>query len=470
MPVTIEAIQHALSTSEETGQVEFKIQGPRDSELAERICGMANSRTGGMILLGVEDATGRVVGITKPQATADTAIRAVRLVKPNPPAVPEVVAWADQQIVVLPIPPNNGDLYQAGGVFWLRKGSQTFPMNRTEIEAHLHNTGTTRWERLPCRQMSLADLDTERVTAYVQGRIARRRSLADIPLPELLLGIECATQDAQTGEIAPTHAGMLLFGREPQLAIPHSELICVQYPDQLGLVRWTDRQICEGTLPEIIEAAATFLQRHTRAAARLTGFRRVDQPEYPLEALREAVVNAVAHRDYSRLGQAIRVAIFADRIEVISPGCLLPGITTQDLAAGRVASQPRNPLLVQLLRDLPGGYMERMGMGIRLMQQEMAQAGLPPPEFVEQQEVSVIFRNGAAAMSDITGQLNEHQLRAWQIVQERGSITTMEYVEATGAAERTALRELSAMVQLGLLQREGKRRAARYLRAFNSAT
>jgi ATP-dependent DNA helicase RecG len=456
-----------LNISEETGLVEFKRNAPRDSDLAARICGMANSRKGGTILFGVEDATGRVVGLAKPHATIDAITRALRLVKPAVPLAgtgPEVIGIDNLPLVALTILPNNGELYQAGGTFWIRRGSQTFPMTRAEIEEHLHSSGVTHWERTLCLRATLADLDMDLVNRYLVERATRRgRPLGPLTPEEMLIGMECAGRDPATGELHPTNAGLLFFGRDPQLYLPHSEVVCILYPDPIGLKRWIDRQICQGTLPEIIDQTFTFLHRHISVSAEIRGFHREDRPEYPLEALREAVVNAVAHRDYARLGESIRVFIYPDRIEVHSPGLLLPGITPEDLAQMRVPSRPRNPLIAQLFRDMPG-YMERVGAGIRLMIHEMRAWGLRDPDFMEQQEVIVIFRNDQPAGGDVTGQLNTRQLQAWRIVQEAGSISTGEYVTATGISERTAYRELNEMVAWGILERRGKRRAARYYR------
>ncbi len=92
--------------------------------------------------------------------------------------------------------------------------------------------------------------------------------------------------------------------------------------------------------------------------ARVEGWKRIDIPEYSLEVLREAVINAVMHRDYSKRGESIRVLYYPDRVEVHSPGLLLPGITVEHMERGEVQSKLRNPILAGLLRDIPG-YMER---------------------------------------------------------------------------------------------------------------
>src|SRR5258708_5805528 len=129
--------------------------------------------------------------------------------------------------------------------------------------------------------------------------------------------------------------------------------------------------------------------------AKIEGWKRIDLPDYQIEALREAVVNAVIHRDYSRRGESIRVFYYADRIEIHSPGLLLPGITVEQMQRGEVSSKLRNPILAGLLRDIPG-YMERIGSGIRLMLNETKEMGLPPPEFKEQSEFVVTFRKALA--------------------------------------------------------------------------
>ena len=164
---------------------------------------------------------------------------------------------------------------------------------------------------------------------------------------------------------------MLMFGYDPQLPLSQSEVVCIKYNDTLGVRSYVDRKNFLGTLPELIDHASSFLRQYIRVGATIRGFYREDEPEYPYEAIREAVVNAIVHRDYSRVGETVRVFMYADRIEVRSPGGLLPGITLQELTAMRVTSTPRNPVLAGFLRDIPG-YMERIGSGIRFMNQRDA--------------------------------------------------------------------------------------------------
>jgi len=136
------AIRDVIQTGE-TPTVEFKIASPRIGELAERICGLANA-LGGLIIIGVEDQTWEVVGVKNVSKTVDNILKAARLCKPTvrlEPPTPQVVTIDDKQLVMAHIPPNDGTLYQAGGVCWTRRGTHTVSLDVTEIEEFLHSRG-----------------------------------------------------------------------------------------------------------------------------------------------------------------------------------------------------------------------------------------------------------------------------------------------------------------------------------------
>lgn len=243
------AIRQMLADGESVA-VEFKIKAPRPAELAERICGMANGR-GGTLLIGIADATGEVVGLEKPNDAIDIVLRAARTVKPPVTLVApgaEVCLLDGRPIVVAQVPLNDGELYQAGGVCWIRRGTHTVPMTTTEIAEHMNATGALRWETQLCPNTRLDHLDAALLERYLAFRTERSRlNLRHTPQEELLLGLNCAARDPQTGDVRPTNVGVLMFGYDPQFHIPQSEVVCVRYKDSLGAGKYVDRKIISGS-------------------------------------------------------------------------------------------------------------------------------------------------------------------------------------------------------------------------------
>lgn len=490
MPKLSELALRQLIAGGETNIVELKRASPRPTEMAERLCGMANAQ-GGIIIVGVEDADLEIVGVPESRIalTIDVMLRAARQIEPKlllEPPEPEIYVLDGKRLVVATVPPNRGPLYQSSGVCWIRRGTYTVPLSVAEMLELANDRGLVSWERQPAWKATMEDINMERVRAYLSQRSERSHSsgrLAD--LGNVLVGLDCATIRGG-GEIVPTNAGVLFFGYEPQRHILQSDVVCVLFRDEQGVGGYIDRRNVTGTIQELIDEAEAFLNRYVAVGARIEGWKRIDLPEYPIEALREALVNAVIHRDYSRSGESIRIFYFTDRVEVHSPGLLLPGITVEQMERGEVASKLRNPVLANLLKDVPG-YMERLGSGIRFMLSETKRLKLPPPEFRETSEFMVTFRKASdssvsepktlfpdefergisaakSVLSGPAGALNQKQrfALALRYVQEHGSITNREYREMTGVSEQTANRDLELMVEQKELGRVGKTRNRRY--------
>src|SRR5437868_1866620 len=244
----------------------------------------------------------------------------------------------------------------------------------------------------------MEDLDMGKVEAYLKQRSTRERQPGRFEhVEQILVGMGCAVVRA-SGEVVPTNAGLLFFGYDPQFFLIQGEVVCVLFRETVGASRYADRKNVRGTLQDLIDGAEAFLNRYIAVGARVEGWKRIDIPEYSIEVLREALINAVVHRDYSKRGESVRVFCYPDRIEIHSPGLLLPGITVGQMERGEVQSKLRNPVLAGLLRDIPG-YMERLGSGIRFMLDETKHMGLPGPEFREMGEFIVTFRQALALLS-----------------------------------------------------------------------
>jgi ATP-dependent DNA helicase RecG len=380
-------------------------------------------------------------------------------------------------------------VYQSSGVFWVRRGTHTVPLEVSELLELLGDKGLVDWEHQPVRGATMEDIDMGKVEAYLKERSTRERQPGRFEhMEQILVGMGCAVV-RDGGEVVPTNAGMLFFGHGPQFFIIQGEVVCVLFRETVGASRYADRKIVMGTLQDLIDGAEAFLNRYIAVGARVEGWKRIDIPEYSLEVLREAIINAVVHRDYSKRGESIRVFFYPDRVEVHSPGLLLPGITVEQIERGVVQSKLRNPVLAGLLRDIPG-YMERIGSGIRFMLDETKRMGLPTPQFRETGEFIVTFHKAPALMPP-TGQPQERAtlweddepaqpevpgqnlpderesrlIKAMKYVHEHGVITNKAYRALTGSSDRTAHRDLELLVERGRLKGVGQRAARRYVLA-----
>jgi len=476
----------------ETNTVEFKVAAPRATEMAERLCGMANAQ-GGMIIIGVKDALHEIVGVPDHRIgeTLDVILRAVRqMIKPElvlDPPEPEIYTLAGKNLVIATVKPSHGPVYQAHGMYWVRRGTHTVSLSLSELLEKANDRGLVDWEHLPARHATMEDINLEKVKGYVTQYLANTRQASHLKdIERVLIGMECAVR-TRDGNVVPTNAGLLFFGSHPQEHLLQSDVACVLFRETVGASRYADRRILTGTLQELIDGAELFLSRYIAVGAKVEGFKRIDIPEYSLEVLREAVINAVVHRDYSKRGESVRVFCYPDRVEIHSPGLLLPGITVEQMERGEVRSKLRNPTLANLLKNIPG-YMERIGSGIRFMLDETKRMELPAPQFREMNEFMVTFHKAPALLSPppkpqqteslwkeegdaqpellAQGQTEQRERRltkAIEYVQEYGFITNSIYRQLTGATERTAHRDLETLIERGRLKGTGQRAARRYV-------
>ena len=484
----------ALIQGGETNTVELKVAAPRATEMAERLCGMANAQ-GGVVIIGVKDSTHEIVGVLDKRIgeTLDVVLRAVRqMIKPElvlDPSEPEIYTLEGKKLVVATVKPSHGPVYQAHGIYWMRRGTHTVSLSLSELLEMANDRGLVDWEHQPVRNATMEDLDLEKVRAYLARRSTSERQASRFKdLERVLIGMECAVR-THDGKVVPTNAGMLFFGSAPQEYIIQSDVACVLYRETVGASRYADRRFITGTLQDLIDGAELFLSRYIAVGARVEGFKRIDIPEYSLEALREAVINAVVHRDYSKRGESVRVFCYPDRVEIHSPGLLLPGITVEQMERGEVQSKLRNPTLANLLKDIPG-YMERLGSGIRFMLDETKRLGLPGPRFREMGEFVVTFQKAPALMpprpqpqhtetlwgdeeaarpeilsQEQSDQRERRLTKAVEYVQKYGFITNSIYRQLTGVSDRTAHRDLETLLERGRLKGTGQRAARRYVLA-----
>jgi ATP-dependent DNA helicase RecG len=281
------------------------------------------------------------------------------------------------------------------------------------------------------------------------------------------------------GVLRPTLAGLLMFGIYPQGFEPQLVITFLQYfgttetePTPTG-ARFLDNQKFEGTIPDIAENTLNYVLSAIRKSSLIEGLWRHDIPEYPAEALREAIINALAHRDYSHFvrGSYIQIRLFADRIEIQSPGGLYGGITEESLEEEQ---STRNRVLMQLMEDTlidNRHLVENRGSGIRAMIEAMRRANLEPPRFQDKRtSFWVTFRNhtlmnpeAIAWLNQFSDRpLNDHQRLALIYLRHNEQVTNSDYQRLNYVDSVTANRDLRGLVQQGLIDQQNTRRWAYY--------
>jgi len=237
-------------------------------------------------------------------------------------------------------------------------------------------------DELPVPGATVEDLD--------QGCFERSfETFAEMPIEDVGLSMERLLTNLKLWDgTALTVAGLLLFGRNPQAHLPFAMISAVHFKGNEIGEEFLDRKEIVGTLEDQITDAETWLRLRLPVSGEITGFRREDTHEIPPFVLREAVVNAVVHRDYTIRSQT-RIFVFDDRIEIMNPGRLPNTVTLDNILLGIHAE--RNPILVTFLSRL--GFVSRIGTGIPRMIRLMREHGLPAPEFrIVNHEFRVVLR------------------------------------------------------------------------------
>jgi len=454
----------SLVSAGESETVEFKKSTGQLRRAAETICGMLNG-SGGRVLIGVTPE-GRITG----QAVSDKTIREVAevLQKFEPPtsiAQFRLNVADNKEVLVLEAIPNpESRPYVFDGRPYQRIGSTTSTMPQTTYQRLLNERSHTRirWENQPADGYDMANLDSEEILRTVRfGIVAGRLSESTgSDIPDILerLGLLRGS--------CPNQAAVVLFGTRFIPDYPQCQLRLARFRG-VNKSEFLDQRQIEGHAFHLLEEAMLFLRRHLPVAGRIIPglFEREDEPLFPLEALREALVNAFCHRDYTIIGGAVSLAIFDDRLEIWSDGTLPFGLKPEDLKRDH-ASRPRNPIIAQVfyLR----GMIERWGRGTQKIVELCVKAGHPEPEFGEQAgSVWVRFLpSGYIAPHRVAHDLTERQREILQTLAS-GKMALREIFSALShpPSLRTLRDELYHLKRIGLLDTRGYGRGATWFLA-----
>jgi ATP-dependent DNA helicase RecG len=390
----------------ENSGVEFKRDDIRPEKLAEEMAALLNLE-GGHILLGVEkDRT--VSGLTREPEKAEEWVMEVARTHLRPAAIPywETLEWEAGRIVgVVTLPADAADKpYKAkrasAWVTQIRVGTTTRDATDEEEMRLYQQSGRLQYDRKPVPGASLVDLDLRRLVNYF--RDVRRQECPDegdaVGWERLLMNTEIMAEDR--GRAIPSAGGLLLFGIRPNKYLPQAGITSVAYSGPEKDYNAKERTVLRGPAVALlsqagdvvesglIEQALDFVRRNTTVKAWVDdGGRRQERWDYPSEAIREAVVNAIAHRDYTITVTDIELSIYSDRLEVISPGRLPNTVTVDKMRAGYRAS--RNELVKEVLRDYR--YVEATGLGVpRKIINGMREHNGTEPDLIESEDRFIV--------------------------------------------------------------------------------
>lgn len=270
-------------------------------------------------------------------------------------------------------------------------------------------------------------------------------------------------------------SGLLFLGKDPAATFPQCRVLADAYAGAEPDPRPRDQVTLSGPAPTLVEQIFEFVMRNTRHPIRVSGIQRVTLDEYPPEVIREAVVNAIAHRDYEDAARPVYVKLFYDRLEILSPGNLLRPLTITKLTKGNYEPCSRNPTLAQYLGHLH--LMEQRGSGIRRMQDAMARHGLESPEYAFRDGYFVVRLKGpadnvdrlvvpetsGAAAQAIEKSLTDRQRDILERLAKGGAITSAKCMELYGITRQAINADFTKLIDYDLIQRVGSGRSTRYV-------
>lgn len=434
----------ALLQREEGKTLEFKRDLSSPDKVLQTLVALANT-AGGVLLIGVENRTKEVRGVADPLREEE---RLANLIADqiDPRLVPtvEIVAWRKAQVIAVEVYPSQNrphylrHLGVEKGVF-VRIGSTNRRADAPLVQEMRRMARNETYDESP-----LSHLDSEALDFRAASELFPRRPALNSTGLQTLRALT-----RHDRRLVPTVGGLLLFGKNPEEEFPDAWIQCGRF-DGTDKSALADTLECHGVLPRTLEAAYEFIRKHALQPVKITGLKRVEAGSIPLRAVRELLVNAVAHADYAQQGAPIRVSFFNDRIEIENPGVLLAGLTVEDIKHG--VSKLRNRVIGRVFKEL--GYIEQWGSGIQRAMSECRDQGLAEPLF---QEIAFRFRvtiflerRQPARQDPITDTIRSVLLAT------AGGLSTQELATRVGLSARAMRTRMARLVDSGLVTVVGK--------------
>lgn len=429
-------------------KVEFK---ERLSNLDREIVAFANT-AGGVIYLGVDDS-GKIIGISidnqlKSQV-ADIAHNC------DPSIQITLHEHRNEKVLAVHVGKGNDKPYRCKEGFYIRNGPSTQKLKRDEIITMINQTDKARFDEALNEVFQYPrDFSQEALKEYLGiSGISTHASPHNI-----LISLNAAQEE--NNQLKFTNAGVLFFAKDPQLFFPESYITAVKYKtsERFSIL---DKKDFKGSPISQIESTLAFVLRHMNIEPRINmhsssvlGARK-DIYEYSPIAIREAVINAITHRDYLYDSSHIYVHMFPDYIEIENPGGLYRGLTLEDLGKRSIR---RNRLIADLLHR--SGFIERVGSGFSRMENSLAENSNPPLEVQVSNFFNIRFYKRLADIHP--DQLTGRQIEIYQMITSRGGVSKKDLISQLNLSGDTILRDLKRLIELEVVSKQGRGKSITY--------
>jgi ATP-dependent DNA helicase RecG len=425
--------------SGETVNIEFKKKFVKD--LARDVCAFLNT-DGGCVLIGIDD-DGGIVGTdgNEEQRISDV------LLGIKPPANFNIgKTMIDEKKIFWVCCKRSPRMHSFGNIVYLRIGKNNRPLDTEDLLELASESLFIFFDQMPS-SVSKEEVNKDLVRRYLKERSERRGSIAKGNFVDDLKSSKITS--SLKGHSVLTNGGLLFFTENPQYLLPQSSVRLVWFNDEKMRDFKADIDF-NGSLWKIVDDIYEYLILNLKKIGGMyQGWKREDLMEYPMDALREAIINSVIHRNYLDPGQ-IQIFIFPDRLEISNPGSFPPGIDIES-----PEHKPRNPLLCQYMFDI--GYVERYGIGLKRIVDSCKEHPLVDVEFqLSSYRTKVIFKKY------IDSKLDDIDSKILTYIFSEENVKSEDIAAEIGISKRYVTARLRNLSTLGLVIKKGKGKATRY--------
>lgn len=458
-------IKDLLKKSE--GQnLEYLEKLPNANLLIKLLIGFSNAE-GGVILVGVSKDR-NITGVKEISEKIMEYTSELAANKCVPPVniKPKITELYGKKILIIEIPRGYSPPYmvRSTGAIYIRSGKTTRIASNFEITRMFQEKSTIEYEKLPLEDAKLSDFDEQTLNQFIHmvDKNINKKNRKNI-----LQNFGFITK--KNGKSVPTIGGILILGKDPEKFIVNSNIDIVRFQ---GISKNViiEHKLITGNLPKITDIVLEFIKKILRIKIKIIQFKREEIFEYPLEVIRELLVNALIHRDYSITQNRIQCYFFDDRMEITSPGGLVRSVKLENILSERFA---RNPNISRAMRIL--GYCEELGTGLIRVKYLLNEYNLPEPKFEEEPNLFrvTIFNTSITdkfknIIKNKEKQLNQRQKSIIKYIIENGSIKTKECQKILNVSRMTTIRDLSILLNYGFLERRGQGRGTYYVLSGSS--